>query len=274
MGGKSSAPAAPDYSQVAAADAHAADLQYSLGSQQLAFGQQQYADTAPYVKQFLQQQTTSSAAQTQAASEAQSYYDTTYKPIETQFANEAQNYNTPANASQKAGGAMADVASQFDSARAASLSSLESYGIDPSQTRYGAIDLGTRITQAAATSAAGTQSRLNTEATGLALQGEAINTGRGYASNIAQAYNTATNAGSSGINSANQTTNTAVNAMGNPNSYFSGGNQAMANQSNAMNGGYSAQMQGYAANVSQSNATSQGIGTAVGAAAMAAMMFT
>lgn len=268
--GKSSAPAPPDYGPTAAASAHAADVQYLLGEDQLQFGKDQFTQTWPYAQQYLQQQTQSSKDATANAENAQKYYQDTYQPIESQFADQALKYNSPANANQRAGSAMADVASSFDANRASSLANLESYGIDPSQTRYGALDLGTRISQAAATAAAGTQSRLNSEGTGLALEGEAINTGRGYASNVANAYGTATNAGLAGINAANSTTQTAVNAMGSPTSYFAGGNQSNANSASAMNMGYNNALSGAQFNANQSNAFSSGIGSLVGTAAMAA----
>lgn len=271
--GKPSAPAAPNYAPIAASDMQAAQLQYSLGQQQLQFGKDQYNAIAPSEKQFLDQQIQNSAAQTQNAQDAQNFYNSTYKPMEAKFADTAANYSSPANAAQQAGSAMADVGSAFDANRAASLASLESFGIDPSQTRYGALDLGTRISQAAATSAAGTQSYLNNQATGLALQGEAINTGRGYAGNVAQAYGTASTAGTAGIGAANQTLNTGVNAMGNPNSYFSGGNSANEGARSALNTGFTNQFSNYNAQMTSGNSMSSGIGSLLGTAAMGAMMF-
>lgn len=271
--GKPSAPAAPDYSPIAAADQQAAQQQFQLGEQQLKFGQNQFNQVWPYAQQYLQQQTENASDASQSAKTQQQYYDQTYKPIETKFADTASTYNSPARASENAGNAMADVASSFDTNRAAALSSLESYGIDPSQTRYGALDLGTRISQAAATAAAGTQSRLNTEATGMALEGEAINVGRGYPSSIAQSYQTATGAGAAGITGANQTTSTGVNAMGSPNSYFNGGTSAMTGATSALNTGFSNQMSGAQFNYTAAENTSQGIGQLIGGGLGLAAMF-
>lgn len=268
--GKQSSPATPDYSSIAASNESAANKQYQLGEQQLDWGKQQFNEIWPYAQSYLQQQTKSSAEETANAEKAQSFYESTYKPIESDFANKAMNYDTAANDSQRAGSAMADVATTFDANRAASLSNLESYGIDPSQTRYSALDLGTRISQAAATAAAGTQSRLNSEATGLALEGEAINTGRGYASNVANAYNTASNSGSSGVNTANSTTTTGANSMGSPTSYYAGGNSANQGATSALNTGYSNALAGSQFQAGQSSAFSSGVGSLLGTAAMAA----
>lgn len=268
--GKSSAPAAPDYSQIASSDEANSIRATQLGDAQLQFAQAQFAQTWPYAQQYMNQQISSSAAQTQQAQDAQAYYKANYQPIETQFAQQAANYGSEANANQRAGSAMADVAQSFDSNRAAALSNLESYGIDPSQTRYGALDLGTRISQAAATAAAGTQSRLNTQATGLALEGDAINTGRGYASTVAGDYGTATNAGMAGINAANSTTMTGVNSMGSPTSYYNVANNANAGAASAMNMGYQNALSGSQFEAQQSEAAWGGIGSLVGTAAAVA----
>jgi hypothetical protein len=149
---------------------------------------------------------------------------------------------------------MADVKNSFQAARTNALGQLESYGIDPSQTRFGALDLSTRIAEAAATAAAGTQSRLNTEATGLALQGEAIKTGRGYAPDIAQAYASSTNAGGSGLNYANQTFGTGAKAMQAP----------IDSYGNILNTGYQNQMQAATMKNQQSTQFSQGLGQLIG----------
>ena len=266
MGGKSSAPPPPNYAPIAAADAQSAQMQYQLGQQQLQWGKDQFNQTWPYAQQYMQQQIQTAQTQNQNAQNMTDFYNSTYKPIESQFATTASNYNSPARADANSASAQADVANTFTANRNAAQQSLESYGIDPSQTRFAALDLGSRIAQSAATAAAGTQSRMNTEATGLALQGEAINTGRGYAGNVAQAYSTATNAGASGIGTANSTTQTGVGAMGNPTNYFSGGNNALNNWGNTLNQGYSNQLAAANFNRQNSVGVSQGIGQLIGGA--------
>lgn len=269
---KPSAPAAPDYTPIAQADENIANQQFQLGQQQLQWSQSQFNDVWPFAQDYLKQQDAASAAETATAKQQQQFYNTTYQPIETQFANQATSYNSPQRASQAAGNAEADVASSFDANRSAAQSNLESYGIDPSQTRFGALDLGTRISQAAATAAAGTQSHLNTEATGLALEGEAINVGRGYAGNVAGAYNTATNSGSSGINIANNTTATGSNTMTQAGTATGLGLNANAGATGALSTGFSNSLAGTQFNGNMAANTSAGIGSLVGGALGVAMM--
>jgi hypothetical protein len=293
MGGKGGAPAAPDYSALALSSIQASQTQAQTSKDQLDWAKQQYADQAPMTKAFMQsmvdtqaqdrtiQQQQMDIAQQQEANaqKAQAYYEKTYQPMETAFAQEAQNWNTPARAGERSAAAQADVASTFAGQRSAALQSLEGYGIDPSQTRYGALDLGARISQAAAQAAAGTTSRQQTEATGLALQGEAINIGRGYPGQVAGAYGTAINAGqagvgagqgstgagSAGVSAGLNTSNTYGNLMGTPTQWSGLSNQSLGLGANIMNTGFQNQMAGFNANASIAQNTASGVGGLMGA---------
>ena len=265
--GKSSAPAAPDYTPVAAADEQAAQLQYNLGEQQLQFSQQQYNAVEPSTVAFLNQETATSAAQSAQATQEQNTYNSTFAPIANSFATEANNYNSPAQAQQNAGAAEGNVATNFDAQRTAATSNLESYGIDPSQTRYQALDLGTRISQAAATAAAGTQSNPNTQATGLAMQGEAVNMGQGIQSNVAQSYATAQGAGNSGIGQFNSTTGATNQSTATGANIIGQGTSSNTAAASALNMGYQNNLAGSQFEAQQSQAAWSGIGSLVGTAA-------
>jgi hypothetical protein len=238
MGGKS-APAAPDYTPIAQADEQQANQDYQLQEQELNWSKQQYANEEPYVNQLLQQDISNSGSQSAIAGQQQQFYDSTYQPIEKEFATEAQNYGNADNQNQQAGAAEASVASSYDAARASAQSSLESYGIDPSQTRFGALDLGTQVSQAAATAAAGTQSRLNTQMTGLQLESQAINTGRGYANSVAQSFGGAASSGASGVSSYNNAYGTGAGANTGSTAFGNQGVNAFSGAGNALNQGFS-----------------------------------
>jgi hypothetical protein len=279
-GGKGKAPAPPDYTPIAQSSLDAANVQAGVSRDQLDWAKQQYADQKPQTDAFMQAMTGAQNAdlktQLQAqqdALNAQDYYKQTYQPMETQFAQTAAGYNSPDRANQQAGAAEANVAQTMNSQRSAALQSLEGFGIDPSQTRYGALDLGARISQSAATAAAGTQSRLNTEGTGLALQGEAINIGRGYPGQVAQSYGTSINAGqgasgagSSGINAGLNTFQTAGNEMGGPAQWASLANQSRGVGANAQNMGFQNALAGFNSNAAIAQNEMSGLGGLAGAA--------
>lgn len=267
MGEKGSAQVqTPNYQPIATADIAAAKSQADTSAGQLAFEKQAYADQAPTTLAYMKSMMANSDQQSADAKQAQDRYTSIYEPMMDKYNSEAEAYSSPARADQNAGAAMADVASTMDAQRTSALSSLESYGIDPSQTRYGALDLGTRVSQAAATAAAGTQSRLQTEQTGLNLQASAIGMGAGLPGQAATGYGGASASGSSGIGASNATASTYGNLMGTPAQWSGLSNQSNAGATGALGAGSSAEVaKGQLQNQESAN-TSQGFGQLAGSA--------
>jgi hypothetical protein len=268
----SSAPPPPDYSGIAMASAEQAKQQAQTSKDQLAWSKEQWNQQWPVTQRYMESMVANSDAQTANAAHDRARYEQTYQPLEDKLVSTATGWNSPVRAEQESGAAQADVATAFDAQRKSALSTLESYGIDPSQTRFGALDLGTRVSQAAATAAAGTQSRKNTEATGLGLLGEAINIGKGYPGQVSQSYAGATSAGSSGITSGLNTANTYGNMMGTGLDWSKASTGSLGTWGNALNQSYGNQMDAAKLNQQGQSNTMQGIGSLIGGAAMLAMM--
>ena len=117
MGSKFEAPAAPDYSQVAAADAKSAELSFQLGQEQLAWAKEQSAKYDPYVMDYLQAQTSTTEEARDIAQEERGYYLEKYRPVESEFIEQAVGYNTPERAAQQSALAVADVSRSIDAQR-------------------------------------------------------------------------------------------------------------------------------------------------------------
>lgn len=264
MGGKSKAPPAPDYSSIANASIEAAQLARQTAQEQLAYAREQSAKLDPYVTNYLDAMTRESSQQVENARTDRERYETIYQPLENRFVDQASGWNSATRSEQRAGAAMGDVRQAFEARRQSALSQLESYGIDPSQTRFQALDLGTRVQEAAATAAAGTQSRLQSEATGLALQGEAINIGKGYPGQVAQSYAGAVQAGNSAIGSAIGANNSATYAQGSPTQWMGTGTGYLNAGTSAMNAGYQNNLQRTQFNNQLQAGTWNAIGSLVG----------
>jgi hypothetical protein len=312
----------------AAADAQAAEIQSQLGQQQLAqqsiyaqraadlgdryaemaqdqntWGQQQYNDIKPYLTAYMQsqldftqaaqenqkQQASAAAISNQQSQDTYNRYMTTYAPKEDQFAQEAFDYASPARIEQQAAAAKGDVSTAFEAQKDAATRQLASYGIDPSQGSFqramGALD----ISKAAASAAAGTMSRQQTEAQGKQYELAALQVGQKLpAQAIGLAglglQQTASGLGGSaigggGVAAGSNLLNSGTNAMGSPTSYaalnpytsltsaygtqgvglYGGSNQALSNVSSAIGAGagamsnmFSAQMADYQAKAAQS----------------------
>lgn len=166
----------------------------------------------------------------------------------------------------EAGKAEADVAAQFEQARRTAQERLEGYGVDPSQTRQGALDLGTRIAEAAAQSSAGNQARTQTENTGRALRSEAINVGRGYPGQIQASMAGAGQSGNQAANTGLATTASGAQTMGTGLGWQGSGNSALAGWGNILNQGYQNQLAQFEANQNSSSGWGNILGIGAGIA--------
>ena len=274
MGGKSSAPAPPNYSPIAESSMAAAKLQQQTAREQLDWAREQYKDQAPRTNEYMDSMTRATDAQTKSAELDRSRYESMYQPTEDRLIGTANAYNSSVGAEQKSQQAMGDVAQSFESARNASLAHLESFGMKPGDTRMSALDIGTRVSEAAAQAGAATASRRGSETTGLALQGEGINIGKGYPGQVAQSYAGGTASGGAGISSGLNTSSTYGNLMGTGVQYSG---LALTNRTVGVAG----MQQGnafanQAAGINNQAATGMGsaIGSAIGGAGAAASLYS
>jgi hypothetical protein len=266
VGSKNSAPPPPDLSGVANASKEAAELQYKLGQDQLNWARDQYAQNKGVTDKVVDSLL---AGQEQTQKQAQEYYQRykdVYEPAQDRYLQDAENYDTPQRRDQQIGAAQAAVGQNFNAARDAATRQLESFGVDPSSTRYAALDIGSRSAEAAAKAAAGTQSALNTEQTGLALRANAINMGNGLPAQSNASYGTSAGTGTGAVNSGNSTMATGASAMGNPTSYFGGGNSAVGNWGNTLNQGYQNSLNQWKADQSASSGWGSLLGAGLGMA--------
>lgn len=216
----------------------AAEKQYQLGKEQLDWAKDVYKEYQPYVLEGTKQSLEDQKWSSQTARDQYDFYTDTYKPLEKEYVDQARSWDTPERREQMAGQAQAAVASQFEQARTAAAQQLEAFGVDPSSTRYAALDLGTRTQQAAAAAGAGTKAIQDVEMQGMGLKSQAINTGRGYQQNVNQTVGTGSSAGAAGTGGLTSFFGTSSNAMTAPVAWFNAGNQAQGNAITAFNNSY------------------------------------
>lgn len=322
------APPPPDYSAIANASKESAEIAGKTAADQLQWAKDQYAQSSgqakdmykqymdflttqqtkndTYQQNVLDQQTRTNDMQDTVNKDAlarakvndanaatdRAYYMQTYRPLEQQAIDDIKNVTSEGYKDNQRGRAVSGVTQQFDAQRDNATQQLESYGIDPSSTRYAALDMGMRTTQAAATAAAANNSDLQVDAQGRAMRSDAINTGKGYPSSIAASYATANQSGAgaqAGINSGNATSQGAAstgyaggsatgslyggatnmynagtnaggtygNLMGTGPQWAGIGNQSITNWGNTLNNSYQNQMANF-------NASGGGLGALLG----------
>lgn len=267
--GKPKAPPPPDYTAVAAASEKAAELSYKLGQEQLAWAKEQYANDSSIYERIVDgflgdmDETSANAAKDRA------FYEENFQPLEKELAEEASSYDTEERRQREMGAAQSAVAQQFDAQRENAQRELEAYGIDPSSTRYAALDIGVRTAQAASQAAAGTAANNRVEDVGRALRSEAINVGRGYPGQIAQSYQTSNQMGSGAGGLVGQGTTIGGQTMGTAPTYMGLGNQAVGQWGSTLNMSYNNQLDRFKAQQSASSGWGSALGLIGGIAGKA-----
>lgn len=191
-------------------------------------------------------------------------YEEVFQPLEDQLVADAQSYASPERIALESGKAQADVAAKFDQARQNAQDRLEAFGVDPSQTRQGALDLGTRVAQGAAQASAGNQARWNTEATGRDLRNTAIQLGLQYPGRAITEAQGSGNFGTSAVNQRLATVASGAQTMGTPAQWQQIGNQGATAASGAKSQSYQDKLAAAQAKAQESSGIGEVVGTVAG----------
>lgn len=261
MGGGGDVPATPDYGPLIAASKESSQFAYDLAKEQFEWAKKTYNENKQVSQIVIDKALGMMDRQDAWAQADRKRYETIFQPLEEQLAKDAQDYNTPQRQEQEAGKAEADVAAQFNQARDTAQQRLEAFGVDPSQTRAGALDLGSRIAEAAAQSSAGNQARDRTMREGWMLRDSAINVGKGYPAQVQGEVAGSGQSGNQGVNTGLATTASGAQTMGTAPTWQNMGNQGLGIWGNILNTQFGNQMDAYKAEQSSSS----GIGSLLGA---------
>ena len=232
---KSDAPDPPDYSQLADAANRAADLAFESYQDQLAFAREQDSKNRAILNRVLDVTLPIQEDTSRQAKEDRQYLISTFRPLELQQVQEAQKFDTAQRREQEAGAAVSEVAQAFEQSRKASEERLKSFGIDPSQGAFAALQAGSAIEKAKAQASAARAARNRVEDVGRALRADAVNLGRGLPSSIAGSYGTAISAGSSAVGSATNVSNTTNAARATAGGFLNSGISAINSGVNVLN---------------------------------------
>lgn len=266
MGGKSKPPKPPDYTPIAKAMEKQAELSNQIAREQLAWAQDAYAANQKLTQKTVNAYLDYMAENAEYARRDRERYEKLFQPLEDQLIEDANTYASAERKDMEIGRAQAQVGQQFDAARESAQRELEAYGINPSATRYAALDIGYRANEAAAKAAAGNQAALNVDNIARALRTEAINIGRGYPAQVTGEYGTAMNAGNSAVGNANQTLGTGSAAMTAPAQYMGMANQSYGQWGNLLGQSYQNQLSRWEAKQNASSGWGQALGLVGGIA--------
>lgn len=264
MGICSDPPPPPDMTPFAEASVEAAELAQQTAREQLDWAREQDTLNRETLNRVLDVQLPAMEEQARQAREDRRRYEEQFLPVEEQFIQDALTYDSPERVTEERGRAMADVTAAFDAQRRNALRRLEGFGVDPSQTRNQALDIGVRTAQAAQQAAAGTGARRRVEDVGRALRSDVVNLGRGVPSQVAQSYGGAIGAGQAAVGGSAQTTGASTGAFSPALGFMGQGMQGYGQAGQLVNAGYGNQLAAWQGSQNQLAGNLAGAGALAG----------
>jgi hypothetical protein len=267
MGKKTKTPKTPDYQPLINAASEEQSYATQKQDEQFKWAQDAYKQNKETSDKVIASSLETMGNLSGDAKKDRERYDSTFVPLQDDYIRKAKDYASPQRMEVESGKAQADVSAQFDAARQAAQDRLEGYGVDPSQSRSGALDLGTRIAQAAAKSSAGNQARTNTEMIGDNMLLQAIGLGQGLPQQSMAEYGGALTAGNQAVNTGLATTASGANTMGTGLQWGQLGQNALNNWGNLQSDDFKNKMGKFDADKNNSSGWGSLIGDVAGTAA-------
>lgn len=263
MGDKASAPPPPDTSRYSDRQM---DLSYDLermGREMWDWAQTQQQTLGDAFQRYLGMAMPAMEEQFGWARDMRQRYSEDVVPqIQSLFA-EAEKYASPAEEARQRAAAIQDTRQAAQAQREAQLRKLESYGIDPSETRYQALDKQAGLTEAAMGALAANQAGERTKQIGRDLRRDAINVGTGFLTDAQNAYTSGANLGISGINAGTATTQAQAMAQQGALPFYNQAQGANLGAAGIVNQDYQNEL-AYAADQREAESNLGGLGGLVG----------
>jgi len=263
MGKRASAPPPPDMSRYANRQMNISQTLEGMGQEMWSWAKGMQDTMGQTFQQYLGMAMPAAEENFAWARDMRRNYEEKVMPqIDSLFA-DADKYASKEEEMRQRGAAIQDVKSATEAQRAAQLRKLESYGVDPTDTRYAALDKQAGIAEAAASALAANQAGERTKEIGRQLRREAIDVGTGFLNEANAGYQQGANIGLSGINAGTATTQAGVQAGQSALPYYQGAGSATESAAGIVDTSYGRQLD-YAADQRASESNLGGLGGLVG----------
>lgn len=176
-------------------------------------GQQEWGKLQDWSQQYMGKAMPAMEESFEWAKQQRERFDEYVQPQMQSLFNEAEKYASKGEEDRQRASAVQDVKSASEAQREAQLRKLEGYGIDPSETRYQALDKQAGVAEAAMSALAANQAGERTKQIGRDLRGEAINVGQNYLTDANQNTQIAGNLGQGALGAASGATATGANVQ-------------------------------------------------------------
>jgi len=270
MGKKSDPPKVDKkaYQALLAQSTAAAQSAAENSAAQLAWAKETYAKDRALAEPIIQAALQRMGSQDEWAAEDRARQEQ-FQVAEDRLLSDAMSYDSPERKAQAAAGAASDVYGAMEGSRAASQRALEGYGVDPSSTRFGALDIAVRAQAAAAAVAAANKAAAAVDLRAQQLRSEAIGVGARYGATSLAETEMAGRQGAGALGAALGTTASGAQTMGTGLQWgqqaqgaIEGAGNILSQQQQALMDRYNAKT---AADAVLPNAVGQLAGTALGA---------
>lgn len=253
-------PAAPDYSPIINAQTNLANQAVAHGDEAYAWAKDQFANNKSFADMVKNGLIRSRDEAQDASTADRAASGSLLEPGEQQLLDNLNKYTDPTRKAADMGAAQAQVAQNFEGARTNATRELESFGINPAATRYGALDLGLRTQQAAAAASAGNVASRTDDALADAALDKVIGQGNVRAGQANQDAATANAAGTGAVNTDLAVTASGANTMGTGLAWTGAASGALGGAANTTNQQYSNESDQF----KNEKSNSSGIGSALG----------
>lgn len=242
MSEENDVPTPPDYSQFLGAFKEIADYSRQQGADALAWAKEQVSSNKDLLDQvnkgLLDTQSTFQQAAKDRLGQAGDLIGTGIDNLKAQY----EKYTDPAHKAASMGAAGAEAAQATEAARRASMSELESYGINPGAVRYGGLDAAARLQSAATRVGAENIAGRQDDALADQTNQQIINEGNILSGAANQNAATSGSAGTGAVGGANAGANTGGNLLGTGLQWTGAGQQALTGAVNTQGKSYDDQI--------------------------------
>lgn len=214
MGGAATAPPPPDTSRFSQGMEDRSAQSREWAQQMFDTGMQEWDSLSSWSSEMMGMTLPAMEDQFAWAKQQRDRFDEYVMPQMQSLFSEAELYASKGEEDRQRGMAIQDVKNASEAQRESQLRKLEGYGVDPSETRYQALDKQAGVAEAAMSALAANQAGERTKQIGRELRADAINVGTGFLSDATNSYAGAANTGATGLNAAGGAARSGAAAAG------------------------------------------------------------
>ena len=227
MGSATKAPPPPDTTRFSAGMENMSRQMQTWGAEMYQSGQEAWQTLSDNSESLMGMALPAMADSFEWAAEQRDRFNENVMPQMQSLFSEAETYASKGEEDRQRASAIQDQKSASEAQRNAQLRKLESFGADPTDTRYAALDKQAGVAEAAMSALAANQAGERTKQSGLDLRGQAIDVGQNFLRDANQSYQVGTQVGTGALNAASGASNAGVNASGAALPYMAGAQSAL-----------------------------------------------